>query len=140
MTRSSSMILGMVACSVCFIGLKAVAAEDGYQKMQVICTVLHGSYRGVVVSPGALEATGPVSRLTCNGNAIELSSTDMTGGRIKTKAFGDVDVHLASTATAVGAPAYAQLPKGKTLRERAIEVYVPADKAAEFTKYVSMTN
>ena len=137
MPRSSSMVLGMVAFGVCFPALTGVAAEDGLQKMQVACTVLHGSYRGVVVSPGALEATGPVSRFTCNGNVIELSSNDMAGGRIKTKAFGDIDVHLASTAT-VGAPTYAQLPKGRTLRERAVEVYVPTDKAADFTKYVAM--
>jgi hypothetical protein len=108
--------------------------------MEIACTVLHGSYRGVVVSPGALEATGPVARLTCNGNIVELSSNEMVGGRIKTKAFGDMDVHLASTVTTVGAPAYTQLPKGKTLREKAAEVYVPDDKVAEFTNFAGKTN
>ena len=92
------------------------------------------------VMVGALEATGPVSRLTCNGNVIELTSNEMMDGRIKTKAFGDVDVHLATTATTVGAPTYAQLPKGKTLREKAIEVYVLEGKVAEFASFVGKAN
>lgn len=139
MTRSPLMVLG-IAFSVCLSGSAALAAEDGYQKIKVVCTVLHGSYRGIVVSPGAVEATGPVVRLTCNGSQIELTSNEMMGGRVRTKDFGDVDVHLESTVTSVGAPATQQLPKGKTLRERAIEIYVMDDKAAEFARFVMASN
>ena len=139
MKRSSSVLCGMaVICGGALLSSVGALADEGYQKMQVECTVLHGSYRGVVVAPGALEATGPVKKLTCNGNVVELESNAMSRGRIKTKSFGDVDVHLSSTVSTVGAATNSQLPKGKTLREKAVEVYVPSEKVAEFTTFIAM--
>jgi hypothetical protein len=124
-----------VAIAVLLLTLGIAFADDAV-KVSANCVVTHSGYRGTIVAPGVSKPSGKITKLECNGKMVELASDSMTDGVIATKQFGDISIRFASMVATVGAGDFTSVGPGRTAQERVIELYVPADKAKEFSSFL----
>lgn len=121
-----------ITIAFCASLVAGIAHAQEYVPVKANCVVYHSGYEGKIVAPGVSEPSGKIARLECNGKDVEISSKDMAGGFIATKAYGKVKVRFGSMVATVGAGDFTSVPEGKTAPERVKDISVEKSAAKGF--------